>query len=249
HRDISRELFRLDFAWAGPAPRPGQFFLIKPKRSAVFLGRPISVAAWEPEREGFLIARRGRGTGELDDLYAGEEAELTGPLGNAWGDFPPPVNRESADAGVVALVGGGAGIAPLRFLAAELPPRSFDFYAGFRFLRGEAEAEEILGPAPRRGRETVVAAEQGGGGRPGRITGFIDPARYAAIYACGPEAMLKALSAAAAAAGRPCFVSLERPMACAVGACLGCTVRTRGGNRRCCTEGPIFDAQELIFDD
>jgi NAD(P)H-flavin reductase len=250
HRDISGEIFRLDFAWAGPAPRPGQFFLIKPKRSAVFLGRPISVAAWEPAappaagRVRFLIARRGRGTGELDALHIGEEAQLTGPLGNSWGDFPL-----SGKKGRAALVGGGVGIAPLIFLAAELPQGAFDFYAGFRDPPGEGAREELLGPALLRSHGTVTAAERGKADRQGRITDFLDPANYAGVYACGPAAMLKALAAACKAAGTPCFVSLERPMACGVGACLGCTVRTRGGNRRCCSDGPVFNAEELIFDD
>jgi NAD(P)H-flavin reductase len=254
-RDLSREIFRLDFTWTGPAPRPGQFFLIKPKRSAVFLGRPLSVAAWYPDDPpalSFLIARRGRGTGDLAGLCPGEEAELTGPLGNGWGDFSPGGNR----AGLVALVGGGAGIAPLHALSAELPPDSFDFYAGFRVLRGLGEHEDLLGPALFRAHEKVIAVE----GEPcrappwqvlrkGRISDFLDPARYAGVYACGPEAMLKAVAAACKAAGTPCFVSLERPMACGVGACLGCTVRTRDGNRRCCTEGPIFNAEDLTFDE
>jgi NAD(P)H-flavin reductase len=247
HQDISREIFRLDFAWAGSPPRPRQFFLIKPERSAVFLGRPLSVAGWDAPRVRFLIARRGRGTGELAALYVGEEAALTGPLGNSWEDFPVPGD----DRRRTALVGGGIGIAPLLSLGAALGEGSFDFYAGFRGLRDEGEQEKLLGPVLFRSHETVVAVESaaGSGARRGRITGFLDPAQYAGVYACGPEAMLKAVAVACKEAGRPCFISLERPMACGVGACLGCTVRTGGGNRRCCTEGPIFNAEDLIFDD
>jgi NAD(P)H-flavin reductase len=248
-QDINRDIFRLDFAWAGPTPRPGQFFLIKPEPSAVFLGRPLSVAGWAGGRVTFLIARRGRGTEELAALHIGKKAALTGPLGNSWEDFPLPwENRRRA-----ALVGGGVGIAPLLSLGAVLPEGSFDFYAGFRALRNKREQKKLLGPVLHCGHETVIAVENadesGAAVRQGRITGFLDPRQYAMVYACGPEAMLKAVAASCKEAGTPCFVSLERPMACGVGACLGCTVRTRGGNRRCCTDGPIFNAEDLIFDD
>jgi NAD(P)H-flavin reductase len=193
------------------------------------------------------LVRRGKGTGELAALREGDEAELTGPLGNAWGDFLP------SKKGPLALIGGGIGIAPLLAFAAELagerPGRHFDFYAGFRTLRGAEEREGLLGPAGFRARKTVIATEDGTAGHRGRIPGFFDPAGYAAVYACGPEPMLRAVAASAQQAGVPGFVSLERHMACGVGACLGCTVRTTQGNRRCCADGPVFSAEELCFDE
>jgi NAD(P)H-flavin reductase len=257
------ELFSLDFTWSGPAPRAGQFFLIKPTRSGVFLGRPISVALFgdalypgrpEPGDPGllrFLIARRGRGTRELAEMHIGDEAELTGPLGRGWDEFYAPFRGSP-----VALVGGGIGTAPLNAFAAELDRGSFDFYAGFKTgFTGEAAAEALVGQGRARARELILAAEETGGDgkgegsfRRGRIPGFLNPARYAAVFACGPEAMLRAVAASCGAAGTPCFMSLERRMACGVGACLGCTVQTTGGNRRCCADGPIFRAGELIFE-
>jgi NAD(P)H-flavin reductase len=277
-RYISQEIVRLDFAWAGPAPRSGQFFLVRPKRAGVFLGRPLSVALWEPavgdgpeDRKRlrgkkieqirfltvnslrFLIARRGRGTGELADMIPGDEAELTGPLGNAWEDFYAPFRGAEKP---VALMGGGIGVIPLNAFAGDLGEESFDFYAGFKTgFRGEEERYTLVGQGLFRARKTIVAVEEGGESRgkgktlQGRIPGFLDPAGYAAVYACGPGPMLKAAAASCAAAGTPCFVSAERRMACGVGACLGCTVKTTGGNRRCCADGPIFPAEELIFDE
>jgi NAD(P)H-flavin reductase len=95
----------------------------------------------------------------------------------------------------------------------------------------------------------IVASEDGSEGKKGRIPDFLDPAEYAAVCACGPSAMLKAVAARSAAANVPCFVSIERRMACGVGACLGCTVKTKNGNRRCCADGPVFPAGEIVFDD
>ncbi|MDR3248072.1 MAG: dihydroorotate dehydrogenase, partial [Treponema sp.] len=76
---------------------------------------------------------------------------------------------------------------------------------------------------------------------------FVDYQDYAAVFACGPTPMLKAVAEKSKAAGVPCFISMEARMACGAGACLGCTIATTGGNRRCCADGPIFPAEEVLF--
>ena len=287
----------IEFSWSGPAPRAGQFFIIKPARSGVFLGRPISVAAWKAgsDAEGtsgklsFIVTARGRGSRELADLKPGEEAELIGPLGNSWADAAqslqaglslnsalppqarlpsqavPPLQTVSADK-PLALVAGGVGIAPLLAFIQELSTRtigktvsapeklvSFDLYAGFRtmtesewrsFLRAGSFSPENAEP-----RKLLVATEDGSLGVKGRIPDFFEPGDYGAVFACGPEPMIKVICAKCIAADVPCFVSMEKHMACGVGACLGCRVKTIGGNLSCCTDGPIFSAGELRFDE
>jgi NAD(P)H-flavin reductase len=251
-------VFRLECTWRGNAPRAGQFFMLKPKRSAVFLGRPVSVAALTPAPSGqtdgysvlaFLIVRRGQGTEELADMRAGEELYLTGPLGNAWQDVLPK-------RGKIALAGGGIGIAPLTALLAEVrrsgaqtgPEYRFDFYAGFRTAFKAIREQAGLSEPDFLGAETVIiATEDGSEGKKGRVPVFLDPSPYSAVCACGPEPMLAAIAASCRAAGIPCYLSLERRMACGVGACLGCTVETVRGNKRCCADGPIFPAEELLF--
>jgi NAD(P)H-flavin reductase len=195
----------------------------------------------------------------------GEEAEVTGPLGNAWEGFLPPEAKR------VALIAGGVGAAPLLAFARELSaPREksspgFDFYAGFktavpgneRFRRRRdavSPVEWLVTGAVQDARQTLIATEDGSQGKKGRIPDFLEPADYDAVFACGPEAMLKAVARRCktpAKGGRavPCFVSLERHMACGVGACLGCTVRTATGNRRCCADGPIFSAGDVFLED
>jgi NAD(P)H-flavin reductase len=271
---ITRDIFRLDFAWSGPAPRAGQFFMVKPKRSSVFLGRPISVALWEPAATDddfvrkkvrgkqnpcqrymtakylnsntikFLVARRGKGTEELSDMRPGEEAELTGPLGNGWTDFLSSGEKP------IALIAGGIGLAPLEALISEQPESNFDFYAGFRTdFRNIEEKDALLGPATLRANNLIIAAENSKDGLKGLIPDFLEPGKYRAVCACGPAPMLKIVAARCKDAGVPCFVSLERIMACGVGACLGCAVAAVNGSRRCCADGPIFPAEELIFDE
>ncbi|MDR2741510.1 MAG: dihydroorotate dehydrogenase electron transfer subunit [Treponema sp.] len=265
---INKEIFSLDIAWAGPPPGAGQFFLVRPERTSCFLSRPISVAFWDPAAPDtpepceaaqnrsfgslrFMIALRGKGTAELSGLQPGDKVELTGPLGNAWTDFLP----DEKSRGKIALIGGGIGIAPLIALALELQNTKFDFYAGFKTLSSEPEDREydaFFGRVFRHGEieagEIVLATEDGGRGSKGLIPGLLDPGKYHAVCACGPEPMLKAVRAKCAAAGVPCFISLERRMACGVGACLGCTVKIAGGNKRCCTDGPVFPAAEILFD-
>ncbi|MDR2052587.1 MAG: dihydroorotate dehydrogenase electron transfer subunit [Treponema sp.] len=245
---VTDGVFRLEFAWPGPPPKAGQFFMIKPERSSVFLSRPVSVESFGGGRLRFLIAVRGRGTGELAAMRAGESAGLSGPLGNCWEDFLPR-KTDGGGAKAVALVAGGAGIAPLSSLAAAFPDWEFDYYLGVRTaFKNAAEESAFLGEAALHHRRLLVASENGGGRR-GLVTGFFDPAEYPLVFACGPGAMLKAVAAMCREAAVPCRVSLERRMACGVGACLGCTVVTAGGNRRCCADGPIFKAEELVFDE
>jgi NAD(P)H-flavin reductase len=201
-------------------------------------------------------------------MCQGDYAELTGPLGNTWAEF---LHGHSGGERI-ALAGGGIGVAPLFEFAAELyykrnePEKqsglknagssnfsngSFyvDFYAGFKtWFRGNEEFLSLMGPAIMYADKLIAAFEDGKAERKGRIPAFLEPAEYAAVYACGPEPMLRAVAALCRAAGKPCFVSLERRMACGVGACLGCTVETAGGNRRCCADGPIFPAEDVFFE-
>ena len=251
---INNEIFRLDFILPGQvqtgfaAPKAGQFFMVKPKRSAVFLGRPISVALWKSNIVTFLIARRGRGTMELASMRTGEEAELIGPLGNAWGDFLPEFTRDNDKP--IALIGGGAGLAPLLAFLGEEPPYRLVLHAGFRTgFAGTEEKNALLGSAFPAAEKIIIATEDGTEGHKGRIPDFLETEQYAAVCACGPEPMLQAVAAKCKIATVPCLISMERRMACGAGACLGCTVRTAGGNRRCCADGPVFIADEVIFDD
>jgi len=277
---ITAETVSLEFDWPGPAPMAGQFFLIKPKRSGVFLARPFSVAGWIPRKNtvfkgkadrrknvdrrtyddwdkwadmrfpdsdrrinsggtlSFYVARRGKGSRELSEIGKGEDAELSGPLGNYW-----PL--EQIPKGPVALIGGGIGISPLLPLAPELEKRPFDFYAGFKTHPFGLGNFESRGAAPR---SLIIATEDGSEGVKGRILDFFTPKGYSGIFACGPEPMLQEIADRSVACGIPCFVSTERHMACGVGACLGCKIKTTGGSRCCCADGPIFTGEEICFE-
>lgn len=228
--------------------------MLRARPSGVLLGRPISVYRSDDSSITFLILKKGRGTAELCALRAGDELDLVGPIGNY---FPLPADAAAAAAATegsnlrrgeirVALVGGGIGVAPVAGFSFMLAPASFDFYASFR--SAPYGLEGIQG----RAKKLVVTTEDGSAGVKGMLPAVFDASAYDLVYACGPTPMLRYVKGAiaeAVAAGSPVrgFLSLEEHMACGAGACLGCTVRTINGNRRCCVDGPVFDASEVIL--
>lgn len=233
---LGEGIFELAVSWEGPSPKPGQFFMLRAARSTVLLGRPISVYDADAESLTFIIAERGPGTKELGELRNGEMIMVEGPLGSSWDE-----EAIAKTSGPLALVGGGIGLAPILFLARKLPPGSFDLYAGYR--SGSWGLEGVAA------RETRIFTEDGSRGSKGRVLDGFEAGQYAGVLACGPEPMLRSVASLAKAGKVPAWISLERRMACGVGACLGCSVPTRTGNKRACVEGPVFAAEEVIFDE
>jgi dihydroorotate dehydrogenase electron transfer subunit len=242
---INDENFILHFNWSGMPPSAGQFFMIKPERTSVFLPRPISIFEYNESQKlvKFLIAKRGKGTEELSLLNRGEKVRLTGPFGNKWEAFLP-------ESGKAALVGGSVGIAPLAALVAEKPDFNFDFYAGFKNGFKEKEEENKFIGSAKNAVKLVVTAEDGRNALDGRIVDYLfEPQNYNVIFACGSVPMLKAVKKKCEQKKIPCFLSMESRLACGAGACFGCTIRTVKGNRRCCADGPIFPAGDILFNE
>jgi NAD(P)H-flavin reductase len=222
----------LSFKWDGTAPHAGQFFMLKPVNAPFLLSRPISVANRQDGQVSLLVQNRGKGSAALCAMKQGDRLEALGPLGIPFA----PAGYQS-----VALVGGGVGIAPMLALMSETSG-ACDVCFGFRTL----PAAPV--PLPSQCRRFSIATEDGSFGEKGFVTDLFDAADYGAVFACGPLPMLAAVAAKCEKAGVPCFVSMEARMACGVGACLGCTIPTRHGNKRCCADGPVFPASEVFFD-
>lgn len=226
---------------------PGQFFMLRREPSQVLLARPISVYWAEVVEQQwqvtFLILLKGQGTQELCSLAAEDKVSIIGPLGNT---FPRPDSVVSKDgAGVkVCVVGGGIGVAPVAGFAATLPENSYDFYAGFK--SGSYGLEKL------KANKLVVTTDDGSCGVKGMIPQVLDAATlknagYQVVYSCGPEPLLAYVQEICGEAGIPCYLSMESAMACGMGACLGCTIATTEGNRRCCADGPVFPGEILLF--
>jgi dihydroorotate dehydrogenase electron transfer subunit len=239
-------------------PEAGQFFMLKTEIWPVFLARPLGVARFEDETLSFLIEARGPGTEALCALESGGRARLIGPLGAGFAAALP------RDAKKIALVAGGTGIAPLAYFAAsypkfkngEAPPP--DIYAGFKKSAEAPLGGTVLGELPGNAGRFIHVSEEGvtaagvfpgaAAGERGRVADFVRVEEYDAVFCCGPPGLMRVIAERCAMAGVFCAVSIERKMACGVGACLGCTVKTAKGNRRVCVEGPVFNTAELCVD-
>jgi dihydroorotate dehydrogenase electron transfer subunit len=234
--------------WPGFAP--GQFAMLSPgprgaaARSDPLLPRPMAVYRTSPAEGAALVEilfkRSGRGTALLAAARPGQRVGIVAPLGRG---FEPPRPGERA-----LLVAGGTGIASVYALA----ERALRGGAATTVLLGARSAADLMGEADfaALGAELRIATEDGSRGTPGLVTDLLEralgepgPAR---VYACGPTPMMRRAAEIAAARGAPCAVSLENPMACGFGVCLGCAAPlAAGGFALVCRDGPTFDASAI----
>lgn len=230
---------------------PGQFVEVAVGGQATLLRRPLSIAGIT--RGGsvgtidLVVSAVGPGTAWLAERQVRDTLDVLGPLGHG---FPVP-RRPVAS----LLVGGGYGAAPLYALADEL------VRAGMRvdMLIGAASADRVLASidAKRAAASVRITTEDGSAGVQGRVTDLLEEALdecgSGVVYACGPNAMLAAVSGVTAARGVPVRVALEERMACGIGVCMTCVVPLRDASGttamvRSCTDGPVLDGARIDWD-
>ncbi|MEW5949341.1 MAG: dihydroorotate dehydrogenase electron transfer subunit [Thermodesulfobacteriota bacterium] len=226
------------------AARPGQFLMLRVGQTLdPLLRRPFSIHAVHGSRTVDILYRVvGKGTNILTTLRNGEGLDIVGPLGCgfSWREESPSL-----------LVAGGMGIAPLFFLAQTITQNGAG--AKTSVFIGARNKTELLCVKELKtvGLQVEAATEDGSRGKKGLITDLITnrvAASRPVIYSCGPYPMLHAVSSLAMQYGLSCQVSLERFMACGLGACLGCVTEMRNGDLvRVCKEGPVFDAYEVAW--
>lgn len=225
----------------GVPARPGQFAMVRGREwgDAPLLPRPMSylTAGTTPS---VLIKVIGEGTRRMARAEAGEVFSLLGPLGNTW--------REPSASRRPILVAGGVGIAPLLFLArtlAERGVRPLSIYGG-RTARDLPLDDELAEVSDMR-----ITTEDGSAGDRGRVTDVL-PALLGPdveVFTCGPDRMMAKVAELCGEASVPCEASLETPMACGYGVCLGCPVATADGRYLyACVEGPCIDARRIDWD-
>lgn len=210
--------------------KAGQFYMLK-HNGETLLPRPISICEKEDDTITFVYAAVGTGTKEFAKLKEGEYIQLTGPLGNGF-DL-------KGDLGKVALVSGGIGTAPMLELAKRLRNDNnyiaMDLYAGFRDeIYLVDEIKEYVN-------EAYVSTNTGKHGHKGFITDLLQVEKYDTVLCCGPEVMMKKVVEMCKEKNVKVYVSMEKHMACGVGACLVCTCKTKDGHKRTCKDGPVFD--------
>jgi dihydroorotate dehydrogenase electron transfer subunit len=238
----------------GPEPAAGQFYMLAAgsgwgsPEERPYLARAFSVADAERQASGvrldFLVQAIGPGTERLAGLEPGEGLWITGPLG---APFSPPSELAPQAAGAI-LVGGGIGIAPLVLWRRRL----LDWGTPARVLLGFRDREHLGGLALFDCSEIRLASEDGHRGHHGYVTDLLtvllagDDAGSAAVYACGPPAMLEAVRLLCAERGVACELAMEAPMACGFGACFGCAVPlAEGGYMRLCVDGPVVRGEQI----
>lgn len=225
----------------------GQFFNIVCRFAGSFdplLRRPYSVYRVDRRTSSltFLVRPFGRGSAWLSARTLGESLGMLGPLGNAY-VIPPRAQR-------VMMLAGGVGVAPLVMLSDVAAERGLDVV----FVMGAADESGLLPASELRGSvEYLVATDDGSRGHHGLATEILgDYVAWAdQIFACGPEPMYRTLRAVVDPLRinrRPKVqISVERGMACGLGACLGCVVETTRGMITSCVKGPVFDLDEVIL--
>ncbi len=249
---------------AAQEARPGQFIMLQvSEHTDPLLRRPFSVCSAQGAAVDILYKVVGRGTAAMASWQPEQRVSCIGPLGNGFNIAEPPEHAY--------LVAGGIGIAPLLFLLETLEYRSSTVFMGGKTAQDVAVLEDFNVRIQQR---IFYATEDGSRGTKGLVTDLFlnyleqagkENSQSAGIYGCGPAAMLRELSAIARLKGMECQVSLESNMACGIGACLGCAVRTRptadsactpaAGNqaqsffyKRVCADGPVFNSRELVWD-
>ncbi len=226
-----------------PEMVPGQFVQVRVDGSSqTFLRRPISVNYIDRKANELwlLIQMIGEGTRRLSEYVPGETMNLMLPLGNG---FAVPQKTTSAN---LLLVGGGVGTAPMLYLGEMLKSVGFEpeFLLGARTKEDVMQLDEFekLG-------KVYITTEDGSLGEKGFVTNhsILQEKKYDKIYTCGPKPMMVAVAKYAKASGIECEVSLENMMACGIGACLCCIENTVKGNVCVCTEGPVFNINQLTW--
>ncbi len=219
--------------------KPGQFGMVQVRSSLQLdplLRRPLGIFNVEGDRVSFLYRVYGRGTELLTKVLPGEEIEVLMPLGNS---IPENYDR-------YLFIAGGIGIGGLFLASRWFKERGKEVV----FVYGERSSENLSGIEFLRkyGINSVVYTEDGSFGKKGLVTSELQNYIDFVWIACGPTPMMKAVKELAEKLNVECYLSLDRRMACGVGACLGCTVKTVNGYKRCCVEGPVFRAVEVVFD-
>lgn len=241
NKKIAKNHYSLFFKIATKNVKPGQFFNIRiTKKHEPFLRRPFG--AHKIKKNGIEILYKvvGKATKVLSQKEKGEFLDILGPLGNG---FTIKKNETAF------LVGGGHGVAPLYALSEKLLKSSCEVRA---FIGAWSKEHVVCDKELKKiGTKVYVATDDGSKGYKGLVTNLLKKNlknnNKSTIYACGPKPMLKAIAKLSKSYKIPCQLSLEEYMACGIGTCLGCAVKTKDGYKMVCKDGPIFDAKDIIW--
>ncbi|MFC2002870.1 dihydroorotate dehydrogenase electron transfer subunit [Chloroflexota bacterium] len=238
---ISSQLIWLNCPEIAREAKPGQFVMVRCGEECL-LRRPLSIHQVNDDSIAFFFGvwADGKGTEWLAQRRKGDKLDLLGPLGNGYSMYPAYRN--------LLLVAGGLGIAPLYFLAQEALRKG----CSVTLLLGALTAaqlyhENLLPP----GIKLFTATNDGTAGEKGVISDFVaDYIDWAdQVFACGSVGMYLSMAAQPLMKSKPVQVSLEVRMGCGLGICYGCTIKTKKGLKQVCQDGPVFDLDDVLWDE
>lgn len=211
---------------------PGQF--VNLTVDGCFLRRPISVYDWDETTITIIYKVVGEGTEKMAKWQKGYKCDILVGLGNGF--------NMSRSGDTPLLIGGGVGIPPLYGLCKRLisDGKKPTVILGFNEQR-EIFAKEAFEEI---GAKTIVATVDGSVGVKGFVTDAMKELSYSYFYTCGPMPMFKAIEKTAIGSGE---YSFEERMGCGFGACMGCSCKTKYGNKRICKDGPVLQREEIIW--
>lgn len=268
HEEVgkSTRLFAIRCPEMASLALPGQFFMIRPADLVdPLIGRPLALFdIWfegeQPAGVEMIYLVKGKLTRWLAEQPVGSHVEVWGPLGNGF--LPEPAEH-------LVMVAGGIGQTPFLAVAKErlglqsfgvesqqAPPVSrVTLCYGARTAAYHAGVDRFR----QAGVDVHLATDDGSTGHHGLVTDSLrqlleretDQPTQTLVLTCGPEPMMAAVAAVAKEFQVPCRVSLETPMACGIGICFTCVapIATAEGwdYRRTCIEGPVFNAQDVVW--
>jgi len=218
--------------------KPGHFVMIKPNDSFDPLNRrAFAIADVEEDAIYIYYDVVGKGTAVMSTLRKGEFVDVLMPLGNGLFE----ASRDKLN----VVLAGGIGISGVSLFCRLLKEKNLNFkvYYGAR----SKEYLVMLDWFSKYSIPIEVYTDDGSFGKKGFVTDALKNIDSANIYACGPSPMLKAVQNISKQKGFDAYLSLENPMACGYGVCLGCVVKTSDGYVRTCVEGPVFKSDEIIL--
>ncbi|MCF8055487.1 MAG: dihydroorotate dehydrogenase electron transfer subunit [Desulfocapsa sp.] len=225
--------------------KPGQFVMIRTGNGKdPLLRRPFSISQIANGKYFQILFKVvGRGTALLAHCREGESLSVLGPLGSGFRIHSNGPN---------CLVGGGMGIAPLLFLGKTMARQCSAPPLVVLGARNREELAPLVDDFAELGLSVHPATDDGSFGHHGLVTDVLKNLGLGddcMTYVCGPHLMMTAVHLFCKDRGYGCQVSMETAMACGMGACLGCIVPLEeGGYGHACSDGPVFDAKELLWE-
>ena len=265
---LAQNTFRLRFECPELARKivPGQFLMMRiPCCDDPLLGRPFALYDTVVDCEGTPVGLDivclvvGKMTGRLEQAKPGEVLEVWGPLGNGFSAEPTEH---------LIMVAGGIGQTPFLALGRQFlggreygqPARKVSCSSSVTLCYGVRSKNLLAGADDFRqcGIDLRISSDDGSVGHHGLVTELLEqaldeqPAEKCRVACCGPEPMMEAVAKIAQQRSVACEVSLETPMACGIGICFSCVVKTEQADggwdyKRTCVEGPVFDAGKIVW--